>query len=137
MFGFVPSFPHWFFHCSAKATVLCYPFLPYPSFLYAFHNYIKSMETARLLSLEFFRVSHNILHIIELSIKTLNDLYPILNCNIGDIVSYVPYENDQTIKKDMPHFHAVSPPAAKSPGIYFPGLKRHASIVLLFRLPVL
>lgn len=47
------------------------------------------------------RMSHSTLHRLkhnkDVSTKTLNDLCRILNCNISDIVQYVPSDNDQTL----------------------------------------
>lgn len=47
------------------------------------------------------RLSHSTLHRLkhnmDVSTKTLNDLCRILNCQIQDIVQYIPSEDDQTL----------------------------------------
>ena len=40
---------------------------------------------------------HRLKHNKDISTKTLNDLCRILNCNISDIVQYLPSENDQRL----------------------------------------
>lgn len=47
------------------------------------------------------RMSHSTLHRLkhnkDVSTKTLNDLCRILNCNMGDLIQYIPSENDQKL----------------------------------------
>ena len=47
------------------------------------------------------KMSHSTLHRLkhnkDVSTKTLNDLCRILNCNIQDIVTYIPSPNDQSL----------------------------------------
>lgn len=47
------------------------------------------------------KLSHSTLHRLkhnkDVSTKTLNDLCRILDCNISDIVTYVPSEEDQSL----------------------------------------
>ena len=40
---------------------------------------------------------HRLKHNKDISTKTLNDLCRILNCNISDIIEYIPSENDQIL----------------------------------------
>ena len=40
---------------------------------------------------------HRLKHNKDVSTKTLNDLCRILNCNIQDIVTYIPSEDDQIL----------------------------------------
>lgn len=40
---------------------------------------------------------HRLKHNKDISTKTLNDLCRILNCNISDIVQYLPSEKDQKL----------------------------------------
>ena len=40
---------------------------------------------------------HRLKHDKDVSTKTLNDLCRILNCNIQDIVTYIPSGSDQTL----------------------------------------
>ena len=40
---------------------------------------------------------HRLKHNKDISTKTLNDLCRILNCNISDIVQYLPSEDDQKL----------------------------------------
>lgn len=40
---------------------------------------------------------HRLKHNKDVSTKTLNDLCRILNCNIGNIVEYIPSEDDQVL----------------------------------------
>lgn len=40
---------------------------------------------------------HRLKHNMDVSTKTLNDLCRILNCNISDIVQYLPSDEDQTL----------------------------------------
>lgn len=40
---------------------------------------------------------HRLKHNMDVSTRTLNDLCRILNCNICDLVQYIPSENDQTL----------------------------------------
>lgn len=40
---------------------------------------------------------HRLKHNKDISTKTLNDLCRILNCNISDIVQYLPSEKDQQL----------------------------------------
>lgn len=46
-------------------------------------------------------ISHSTLHRLkhnkDISTKTINDLCRILNCNIEDIVKYVPSDDDQVL----------------------------------------
>ena len=48
-----------------------------------------------------YHISHSTLHRLkhnkDVSTKTLNDLCRILNCNIQDIVTYVPSDTDQAL----------------------------------------
>ena len=60
----------------------------------------KSMENWYTLTNNH-HMSHSTLHRLkhnkDVSTKTLNDLCRILNCNISDIVQYIPSETDQTL----------------------------------------
>ena len=40
---------------------------------------------------------HRLKHNKDISTKTLNDLCRILNCNIQDIITYIPSESDQSL----------------------------------------
>jgi putative transcriptional regulator len=40
---------------------------------------------------------HRLKHNMDVSTKTLNDLCRILNCNICDLVQYIPSETDQSL----------------------------------------
>lgn len=40
---------------------------------------------------------HRLKHNKDVSTKTLNDLCRILNCNIADIVQYIPSDSDQIL----------------------------------------
>ena len=40
---------------------------------------------------------HRLKHDKDISTKTLNDLCRILNCNIQDIITYIPSESDQPL----------------------------------------
>ena len=40
---------------------------------------------------------HRLKHNLDISTKTLNDLCRILNCNVQDILTYTPSENDQIL----------------------------------------
>ena len=40
---------------------------------------------------------HRLKHNMHVSTKTLNDLCRILNCNICDLVQYIPSETDQSL----------------------------------------
>ena len=40
---------------------------------------------------------HRLKHNKDVSTKTLNDLCRILNCNICDIIQYIPYDSDQIL----------------------------------------
>ena len=40
---------------------------------------------------------HRLKHNKDVSTKTLNDLCRILDCNIKDIITYIPSESDQTL----------------------------------------
>ncbi|MBQ4563277.1 MAG: helix-turn-helix transcriptional regulator [Lachnospiraceae bacterium] len=40
---------------------------------------------------------HRLKHNMDVSTKTLNDLCRILNCQIADIVQYIPSNTDQTL----------------------------------------
>lgn len=40
---------------------------------------------------------HRLKHNKDVSTRTLNDLCRILHCNIQDIVTYIPSEDDQTL----------------------------------------
>lgn len=40
---------------------------------------------------------HRLKHNKDVSTKTLNDLCRILNCNIQDIITYIPSETDQQL----------------------------------------
>lgn len=48
-----------------------------------------------------YKLSHSTLHRLkhnkDVSTKTLNDLCRILNCNVQDILTYVPSDSDQTL----------------------------------------
>ncbi len=50
-----------------------------------------------------YHMSHSTLHRLkhnkDVSTKTLNDLCRILNCNIYDIVQYLPSESDQPLQE--------------------------------------
>ena len=47
------------------------------------------------------KMSHSTLHRLkhnkDVSTKTLNDLCRILNCNMSDIIQYIPNESDQKL----------------------------------------
>ena len=40
---------------------------------------------------------HRLIHNKDISTKTLNDLCRILNCNIQDIIQYIPSDTDQIL----------------------------------------
>lgn len=44
---------------------------------------------------------HRLKHNQGVSTRTLNDLCRILNCNIQDVVLYVPSNQDQALKKEI------------------------------------
>ena len=48
-----------------------------------------------------YRLSHSTLHRLkhnmDVSTKTLNDLCRILNCNVSDIIQYIPSIEDQSL----------------------------------------
>lgn len=48
-----------------------------------------------------YHISHSTLHRLkhnkDVSTKTLNDLCRILNCNIQDIITYIPSDTDQAL----------------------------------------